>query len=108
GGRLGWGRTDISSHELAYYFPSPFSRAGNGTLHTSMCPAGTLYHSSLRFRRDSISAVNVAVSVRSTSMALRSDAGRSAATCTVLIGTYCSGLSYMPIGAGPRGSAESS
>src|SRR6266702_1802720 len=68
-------------------------RATIGTLQTSTCPAGTLNHSSLRFRRASTYAVNVGVSVRNTSNSVRCDAGRSAATRTDLIGSLCSGFS---------------
>ena len=68
-------------------------RTGIGTLHSSILPAGTLYHSSRRLRRDSTRAVKVGVSLRRTSRFVRSAAGTSAATRTALIGTRCSGFS---------------
>ena len=49
------------------------------TLQTSMWPAGRMYQSSRRLRRDSTYLVNSGVSVRSTSRAVRSASGRSAA-----------------------------
>src|SRR4249919_674863 len=68
-------------------------RTGNGTLHTSMCPAGRLYHSSRRLRRDSTTVANVLLSVRSNSSLVRSASGTSLASLADTIGTYCSGFS---------------
>src|SRR6185437_11898946 len=67
------------------------ARTGIGTLHRSILPAGTLYQSSRRLRRDSTRSVKVAVSVRMISRLVRSPAGTSAASRTDLIGICCSG-----------------
>src|SRR6186713_1907455 len=69
------------------------SRTGMVTLHTSVCPAGTRYHASRRLRRDSTYCVNNGVSVRSTSMLLRSASGTSEASRMALMAVRCSGFS---------------
>jgi hypothetical protein len=61
-----------ASARAAYGFAAAETlRTVIGTPQTSMCPAGTLYHSSWRLRRDSTRAANVAVSVRNTSKFVR-------------------------------------
>src|SRR5262245_30079652 len=75
------------------YLAAATGLTGRGTLHSSMCPAGFLNHSSRRLRRDSTSAVNAAVSVRKSSRFVRSGSGTSAATLIEVIGTRISGFS---------------
>ena len=90
-------------HRVLAYFEDASHRArildvawrrepGMETLQTSMWPAGTRYHSSRRLRRDSTYFVNSGVSVRSTSSAVRSAAGTSAASRARVIGVRCSGF----------------
>src|SRR5690606_36822126 len=56
------------------------SRVGMAMLHRSMWPAGRLYQSSRRLRRDSTTASNSGVSVRSTCSLVRCASGTSAAS----------------------------
>ncbi len=71
-------RRNDEPRKTRYFFPTTLT--GIGTLQTSTYPAGTLYHSSLRFLRDSINEANVGVSVLITSRFTRSDSGTSAAS----------------------------
>ena len=67
-------------------------RTTSGTLQTSMRPAGTLYHSSRRFRRLSTRSENVCVSVRMTSSCERCDSGTSCGELQRLDGGALGGL----------------
>ena len=69
------------------------ARTGNGTLHRSICPAGTLYQSSRRLRRASTTCANYGVSVRSNCSGTRCASGTSLASVIALIVVRCSGFS---------------